>query len=338
MKFVIWLWELLTAALNAAATDEESGEYMKKDVLVTGGAGFIGSNLVRLLLSRGYAVRVLDNLTTGYQENLEGLQGVEFVKGDIMDAPLLQKMVQGTSVVFHMAAAVGNVRSLEDPHFDANINVMGTLNVLEAARKTNVRKIVFSSSAAIFGEPVEMPITEDHPVNPDSPYGVSKLAAEKYCLCYNRLYGMENVCLRYFNVYGQHQRYDAYGNVIPIFLTKLRRGEALTVYGDGEQTRDFVYVGDVVEATVLALGCEKAAGEILNVGTGKATSVNQLSRIFTKLMHCSSVKPKYVARREGEIRHSQADITKAKKILGYRPRVSLGQGLKRFVEWKSGAK
>ncbi|PIR20636.1 MAG: epimerase [Deltaproteobacteria bacterium CG11_big_fil_rev_8_21_14_0_20_47_16] len=303
---------------------------MKKDVLVTGGAGFIGSNLVRLLLSRGYAVRVLDNLTTGYQENLEGLQGVEFVKGDIMDAPLLQKMVQGTSVVFHMAAAVGNVRSLEDPHFDANINVMGTLNVLEAARKTNVRKIVFSSSAAIFGEPVEMPITEDHPVNPDSPYGVSKLAAEKYCLCYNRLYGMENVCLRYFNVYGQHQRYDAYGNVIPIFLTKLRRGEALTVYGDGEQTRDFINVKDIAMANLLSAETPGASGPI-NIGTGSAITVNTLTQLIQKLGKDGTVA--YKPARAGEVLHSRANISKAQSMLNFQPSVHLAEGLKIHAEW-----
>jgi len=216
--------------------------------LVTGGAGFIGSNVVKLLVDEGHDVLVLDNLSSGYRCNLSALQTVEFVEGDVRDAALVSRVMHGVEVVFHLAASVGNIRSIEHPIEDSEINVIGTLRVLEAARRTGVRKIIFSSSAGIFGELKHLPIREDHPVEPDSPYGASKLAAEKLCLAYAKLYDLEAICLRYFNVYGVNQRYDAYGNVIPIFAHRLLHGMPLIIYGDGEQTRDFVNVRDVARA------------------------------------------------------------------------------------------
>ncbi len=210
--------------------------------LVSGGAGFIGSNIARLLLQEGHKVVVLDNLSSGYRGNLEGLKSVEFFEGDIRDADSVAKAIAGIEVVFHLAASVGNTRSIEHPIIDSDINIMGTLQILEAARRVGVRKVVFSSSAGIFGELKTLPICEDHPVEPDSPYGASKLGAEKLCLAYAKLFPLECACLRYFNVYGLNQRYDAYGNVIPIFAHRMIRGEAVVIFGDGEQTRDFINV------------------------------------------------------------------------------------------------
>lgn len=235
--------------------------------LVTGGAGFIGSNLVAKLLHEGWDVTVLDNLLSGHRENLAPFRQVEFIEGDVRDASTLEWAADGASAIFHLAASVGNKRSIDLPLDDATINVLGTLNVLEAARKANIPKVMFSSSAGIFGELKTLPIGEDHPAEPDTPYGASKLCAEKNCLAYAKLYGIETVCFRYFNVYGPNQRFDAYGNVIPIFVFKALAGETITIFGDGEQTRDFINVADVVEANYLAATTPGAWGAF-NLGSG----------------------------------------------------------------------
>ncbi len=219
-------------------------------VLVTGGAGFIGSNVVKLLAGRGYKITVLDNLSTGYRDNVEDTKNVDFINGDIRDRSIVYSLVKRVGGIFHLAADVGNIKSIENPVEDAEVNVLGTLNLLDAAREYKVSKFVFSSSGAIFGEVSYLPIDETHPAEPDSPYGVTKLAAEKHCLCYSRLYDMDIVCLRYFNVYGTNQRYDPYGNVIPIWAHLLLRNEPFTIYGDGKQTRDFINVKDVAIANI----------------------------------------------------------------------------------------
>jgi UDP-glucose 4-epimerase len=203
--------------------------------LVTGGAGFIGSNLVDLLADEGHDVAILDDLSSGYSQNLR--PEVEFFECDVSDADGVSSAAAGCDVIFHLAASVGNTRSIEHARRDSEVNVLGTLAVLEAARSAGIGRVVFSSSAGVFGELKTLPIAEDHPQEPDSPYGVSKLAGEKMCLVYNKLYGMKNICLRYFNVYGGRQRYDAYGNVIPIFAERILRGRPIVILGDGEQTR-----------------------------------------------------------------------------------------------------
>ena len=241
-------------------------------VLVTGGAGFIGSNIVRQLVTDGVEVTVLDNFLSGYRSNLDAFPGINLVEGDIRDEKIVAKAIEDTEVVFHLAASVGNKRSMDHPLVDASINVIGTLNVLEAARRANVRKIVASSSAGIFGELKTLPIKEDHPVEPDTPYGSSKLCMEKECLAYAKLYDLEAVCLRYFNVYGPNQRFDAYGNVIPIFTFKMLRNETLTIFGDGEQTRDFVNVNDVVQANIKA-ALSKGVSGAFNIGSGDRITV-----------------------------------------------------------------
>ena len=252
------------------------------NALVTGGAGFIGSNLSALLLSRGHRVAILDNLTSGYRENLSSLPAARFVEGDVRDAKAVDDAMEGAEVVFHLAASVGNTRSIEHPIQDSEINVLGTLTVLEAARRHGVRKVVFSSSAGIFGELKTLPITEDHPVEPDTPYGASKLGAEKLCLAYAKLYPLECVCLRYFNVYGVNQRYDAYGNVIPIFAHRMLQGQPLTIYGDGEQTRDFVNVRDVAEANYLA-GMNRGVSGAFNIASGTRVTINHLAELMGRL-------------------------------------------------------
>jgi UDP-glucose 4-epimerase len=302
--------------------------------LVTGGAGFIGSNLVHLLASRGHDVVVFDNLSSGVRANLDDLD-VRFVQGDVRDASTLGAAMDGADTVFHLAASVGNARSIEQPIDDAEVNVLGTLQVLEAARRHSVRKVVFSSSAGIFGELKTLPIREDHPVEPDSPYGASKLAAEKECLAYAKLYPLECVCLRYFNVYGEHQRYDAYGNVVPIFVHRLLRGEPLTVYGDGEQTRDLVAVEDVAEANYRAAAAQGVSGAF-NIGSGSRISINDLVRTLTEV---SGVSPRVVhgSPRAGDVRHSLADISLAHEKLGYTPTVNLVDGLRRYWRWAGAA-
>lgn len=302
-----------------------------RSALVTGGAGFIGSNVARLLLDRGYDVRVLDDLSSGYRSNLENLDGADFVEGDVRDARAVAQAVQHVDVVFHLAASVGNARAIAHPLDDSEINLLGTLRVLEAARAAGTRKVVYSSSAGIFGELKHLPIAEDHPVEPDSPYGVSKLAGEKMCLAYAKLYELEAVCLRYFNVYGPNQRYDAYGNVIPIFVHRILNGEQLTVFDDGEQTRDFVNVADVATANLLAAEAEGVSGAF-NVASGTSVTINALVGLLREASG-EDVEVEHAPPRQGDVRHSLADVSSAREKLGYMPRVGLEEGLREYVAW-----
>ena len=299
-------------------------------VLITGGAGFIGSNVVQECLAAGCEITVLDDFSTGFQDNLPADGALRMVRGDIRDATAVASALQGAEAVFHLAASVGNVRSIEDPGLDSSVNVLGTLQVLEGMRKAGARRLVYSSSAAIFGEPRSLPIDEGHPAEPDSPYGVSKLSAEKHCLCYGRLYGWDVACLRYFNVYGVNQRFDAYGNVIPIFATRLLRDEPLVIYGDGEQTRDFVDVRDVARANWRAF--ESRTRGVFNIGSGQATTINHLARLMTEVSGRAGVV-RHEGPRAGEVRHSAAEIALAARVLGYTPRIALEDGLRRYLPW-----
>ena len=297
--------------------------------LVTGGAGFIGSNLVSTLLREGHEVVVLDDLSSGHLCNLEPL-GVRPIVGDVRDAAAVDAAVAGCEVVFHLAASVGNKRSIDFPLEDASVNVMGTLQVLEAARRHGVRKVVFSSSAGIFGELKTLPISEGHPVEPDTPYGSTKLGAEKLCLSYAKLYDLECVCLRYFNIYGPGQRFDAYGNVIPIFVVRSLAGEGITIFGDGEQTRDFCHVRDVVQAKVRAAMSRGVSGAF-NIGSGTRVSINAL----VELLRASGLElsARYGPPRAGDVRDSLADIRAAQDRLGFAPREELSAGLREYVQW-----
>jgi UDP-glucose 4-epimerase len=299
--------------------------------LVTGGAGFIGSNIVKHLLDEGHMVVVVDNLSSGYHSNLTPFPQVDFIEGDVRDAATVERAMRGVEVVFHLAASVGNKRSIDHPLDDAAINVLGTLNVLEAARHAGTRKVVFSSSAGIFGELKTLPIREDHPAEPDSPYGASKLGAEKACLAYSKLYALEAVCLRYFNVYGMNQRYDAYGNVIPIFAQRLLHGEPITIFGDGEQTRDFVNVNDVVQANYRAAMARGVSGAF-NIASATRVTINELAHLMMAVSGLNA-PIEYGPPRPGDVRHSLADIGAAKAAFGFQPAVGLEEGLHDYMAW-----
>jgi UDP-glucose 4-epimerase len=300
--------------------------------LVTGGAGFIGSNIVDELRKQGHEPVVLDDFSSGYRENL--FPRVPCVEGDVRDASVVGRAMAGCSLVFHLAASVGNARSIAHPLADSAVNVLGTLNVLEAARANGVDRVVFSSSAGIFGELKTLPIAEDHPQDPDSPYGASKLAAEKMCLVYNKLHGMHNVCLRYFNVYGPRQRYDAYGNVIPIFADRLLQGRPLTIFGDGGQTRDFVNVHDVAAANVGA-GTTPGVRGVFNVGSGTRISIGDLARTMCGIAG-KPVAVEYGPPRPGDVRDSLADIRAAAAAFGFVPRTDMAEGLAEYWRWLAG--
>ncbi len=306
-----------------------------KRVLVTGGAGFIGSTIVRVLLP-AYSVEVvvLDNFLSGYRGNIEGLP-LRLAEADVRDGQAVASAMTGCDTVFHLAASVGNTRSIEQPIDDSEINVIGTLRVLEAARSLGVRKVVFSSSAGIFGALKTLPIREDHPVEPESPYGASKLGAEKLCLAYAKLYPMSCVALRYFNVYGPNQRYDAYGNVIPIFAHHIFHDEPITIFGDGEQTRDFVNVRDVAQANINAALAEGVSGAF-NIASGTRVTINELARA---MYHHAGVEPRiqYGPPRKGDVRDSFADVSAAGRAFAYRPGVALDEGLAEYVEWARSA-
>lgn len=298
---------------------------------MTGGAGFIGSNLVKQLVADGHDVTVLDNLSSGFRSNLHPFPEIRFIEGDIRDDAAVAEAIKGMEVVFHLAASVGNKRSIDHPLLDADINVMGTLKVLEASRRKGIRKIVASSSAGIFGELKTLPIKEDHPVEPDTPYGSSKLCMEKECLAYAKLYEMEAVCLRYFNVYGPNQRFDAYGNVIPIFVFKMLRADPLTIFGDGEQTRDFINVRDVVQANIKAAMANDLSGAF-NIGSNSRIKINRLVELIGAV---SGIEQQvvYGPPRPGDVRHSLADISAARHSFGFEPSVSMEEGLREYIAW-----
>jgi nucleoside-diphosphate-sugar epimerase len=298
--------------------------------LVTGGAGFIGSNVAALFLEKGFKVSVVDNLSTGYRKNIDSLN-VVFFQGDIRDHELMREACNGVKVVVHMAASVGRQKSLENPQEDSDVNLIGTTTVLEEARNAGVKTMVYSSSAAIFGELSDTPIPEDHAQNPDSPYGVSKLAGEKQALCYAGLYGLKVVCLRYFNVFGINQRYDAYGNVIPIFAKRLFSNQPLTIFGDGGQTRDFVNVKDVAIANYLAATAAPRTG-VYNVGTGSSITINHLAELMKKLSGLNA-QVHYALPRPADVRHCRADIDKARRELGFDPSGDLESSLSEYLEW-----
>lgn len=299
--------------------------------LVTGGAGFIGSNLVRALLERGHQVRGLDNLSTGHRENLDGLDvGLHVV--DLSEAAQVRAAVRGIDTVFHMAAMISVPASMQEPASAYQANVLGTLNVLEAARREGVRRVVLSSSCAVYGNSSAI-VSETTPPCPLSPYAASKLAAEDLTRLYHNAFGLETVCLRYFNVYGPRQDPNSpYAAVIPLFIGAMLAGEPVTVFGDGQQSRDFVYVEDVVKANLLASEDPGAVGEVLNIGTGTSMSVMDLVAALRGLIP-HTPEPMFGPERPGDIRFSSGDIRKATGTLGYRPAHDLQQGLRETVEW-----
>jgi len=297
--------------------------------LVTGGAGFIGSNLVRALLERGDEVRVLDNFSTGSRANLDGLD-IEIVEGELRSYERVHNAVRGVDVVFHLGALGSVPRSVQDPLTSSAVNIEGTLNVLLAARDEGVRRVVFSSSTSVYGSSRERPTPESSPLDPISPYGVAKLAAERYCISFSRVYeSFETVVLRYFNVFGPRQSPSSqYAAVVPLFITAIAAGELVTIHGDGEQSRDFTYVDNVVDATIAAGTAEGASGRAFNIAGGAPASVNRVADTIGTILD-RPVEKVFAPSRPGDIRDSWADLTAAREVLGYEPAVSLEEGLRR---------
>jgi nucleoside-diphosphate-sugar epimerase len=301
-------------------------------VLVTGGAGFIGSNLVRALLDRGDEVRVLDNFSTGNRANLEDLD-IEIVEGELRSYERVHRAMRKAEIVYHLGALGSVPRSVQDPLTSSAVNIEGTLNVLLAARDEGAKRVVFSSSTSVYGSSRQLPTTEETPPDPISPYGVAKLAAERYCVSFSRVYeSFESVVLRYFNVFGPRQSpFSQYAAVVPLFVTAIAAGEPVQIHGDGEQSRDFTYVGNVVDATLLAGEKDGASGEIFNIAAGAPASVNTLADTIGSILG-KPVQKEHLPSRPGDIRDSWADLGKAERILGYTPNLGLEEGLQRTIE------
>jgi UDP-glucose 4-epimerase len=307
---------------------------MSRKVVVTGGAGFIGSALARALVARGDDVSVLDNFSTGKRENLRDVAGrLDVVEGDILDAALLDRVFAGADVVFHEAAIPSVPRSLAAPMPSHNANATGTLNVLEAARRCQVRRVVYAGSSSAYGEPPSLPVVETMAPAPLSPYAVSKLAGEHYLRVYARVFGVQTVTLRYFNVFGPRQDPNSqYAAVIPRFITSALDGRPPTVYGDGEQSRDFCFIDNVIEANLRAADVEGASGKVFNIACGTGTSLNRVLALLGEALG-RTVAARHEPGRAGDVRHSLADISQAKVVLGYTAAVNFVTGLERTLAW-----
>ena len=306
---------------------------MSRKTLVTGGGGFIGSNLVRALLERGDEVRVLDNFSTGNRRNLAGLEDdVEVVEGELRSYERVHNAVRGVEVVFHQGALPSVPRSVQDPLTTSAVTIEGTLNVLLAARDENVQRVVYASSSSVYGNSGTLPRTESQQPDPISPYAVAKLAAELYCVSFHRVYGLETVALRYFNVFGVRQDPTSqYAAVVPRFISAVNRGDTVPIHGDGTQSRDFTYVANVVDANLLAGDREGVSGEVLNIATGRQASVNDLADAIGAVLG-KPVEKEYLPVRNGDVRDSWADVAAAKRVLGYESAISLEDGLRLTAE------
>jgi len=301
-----------------------------KTVLVTGGAGFIGSHLVEELMKRGCDMRVLDDFSSGKPENLSSLRKDAIIKGDVTDLVKVEMVMKDVDIVFHEAAQTSVQRSIREPILTNQANVIGTLHVLMAARKAGVKKVILASSAAVYGDPGKPCVESMQPV-PLSPYAASKASAEAYCMMYYHLYGMATVCLRYFNVYGPRQDpASEYASVIPRFAACFAAGKRPTVFGDGRQSRDFVFISDVVKANMLAAERD-VSGECINIASGTRVTVSELVKAFRDVTG-KQLEPEHAPPRPGDIQHSVADIRKAKKLLGFSPAISLYDGLRQTME------
>jgi UDP-glucose 4-epimerase len=303
-------------------------------VLVTGGGGFIGSNLATRLLADGHTVRVLDNFATGRRENLVGILGdLELIEGDVQSYERVHRAVRGCEVVLHQAAMPSVPRSVQDPLTSNATNVVGTLNVLLASRDCEVRRVVFASSSSIYGHNPSLPKQEDQVPAPISPYAVAKLAGEGYCRSFSEVYGLDTVVLRYFNVFGPHQDpLSQYSAVIPNFIIAARARRAPLIFGDGEQTRDFTYIDNTVEANILAMDAEDVTGQVFNVACNERISLNHMLNEISAQLGVE-LEPIYAEPRVGDVKHSLADISCAHKMLGYTPTVNFRDGIARTLEW-----
>jgi UDP-glucose 4-epimerase len=305
-------------------------------VLVTGGAGFIGSNLTEALLKQGHWVRVLDNFSTGKKENLtfdEAYSSLEMIEGDIRDLALCRRATKDIEYVFHQAALPSVQRSVEDPLTSHSVNAGGTLNILLAAKDERVKRLIYASSSSVYGDTPTLPKSEEMHPQPLSPYALQKHVGEEYCRLFFKLYGLETVSLRYFNIFGPKQDpASIYSAVIPRFIEALLDGRPPVVFGDGQQSRDFTYVENVVQANLLAMSTERLNGEVINIACGKRTSLNELLNVLQGIVG-SEVLPLYEEPRKGDVKHSLADISKGKRLLNYEPKVRIETGLKKTVEY-----
>jgi UDP-glucose 4-epimerase len=302
--------------------------------LVTGGGGFIGSNIVGELLKRGQSVRIIDDFSTGRRENIEDfLSQVELIEGDIRDHDTVERAVKGADYVLHQAALASVPRSIANPQATNKVNVEGTLNLLDAARKYSIKRFVYASSSSVYGDSVELPKVETMATNPKSPYAVSKLTAEWYCRVYAGIYKLPTVALRYFNVFGPKQDPNSqYSAVIPLFIKALMRGEQATIFGDGEQSRDFTFIDNVVNANLLACEADVNGGEVFNIACGTRFTLNELYNKLRALIG-ADIEPKYSEPRSGDVKHSEANIDRISSALQYRISVEFDEGLERTVRW-----
>ena len=304
--------------------------------LITGGAGFIGSNLARKLAAKGEKVRVLDDFSTGKRENIAGIEGLEVIEGSLLDYDTVKRALEGAEFVLHQAAIPSVPRSVADPLKSNEANVTGTLNLLEAARASDVKRFVFAASSSAYGDTEVLPKVENMPPDPLSPYAVGKYTGELYARVFASIYKLPTVSLRYFNIFGPYQDpASEYAAVIPKFIQLMLKGESPVIYGDGEQSRDFTYIDNAVEANLLACRSGKVgAGEVINVACGERYSLNDLVQILNEIMG-TGIEPLYSEARPGDVKHSLADITRARELLGYKAGVDFREGLKRTVEWFS---
>ncbi len=302
--------------------------------LITGGAGFIGSNMARFLIERGEAVRVLDNYATGKPANLAELgNAIEFIEGDIRDRETVLRATDRVDVVYHLAALGSVPRSIEDPQSTHDVNVNGTFNVFDAARQCGVRRVVFASSSSVYGQSLVLPQHEDLPYSPLTPYAAGKAAGELYGRAYYESYGLQTISLRYYNVFGPRQDPSSqYAAAIPLFVSALMRNESPRVFDDGEQTRGFTYIENVVEANWLAANAPHTAGQAVNISTADSVSVNHVVNTIRTLLG-RDTPTQYLPPRPGDIKHSLADISRAKALIGYEPRVSFDEGIRKAIDW-----
>lgn len=318
-----------------------------KRVLVTGGAGFIGCNLVRRLIKEGAQVRVFDNFSTGKRENIQSIiddlitelpnnsitNNFDIFEGDLRDFALILEATKDIEIIFHQAALPSVIRSVRAPNTTNDVNITGTLNLLESARANGVRKVIYASSSSIYGDSETLPKKEDMIPNPLSPYAVSKIAGEHYMKVFSYLYGINTIILRYFNVYGPHQDPNSeYSGVIAKFITAFINNKPITVYGDGEQSRDFTYVDDVVEANILAAK-SNVSGDVFNVAGGNRHTLNQMVKILKSIFKKDDCEVVYKDVRPGDVKHSQAEVTKVKETLNFKAQISFEKGLRKTVEW-----
>jgi len=304
--------------------------------LVTGGAGFIGSNIVEALLKLGHEVRVLDNFATGKRENILPLlkdSKLSMIEGDLRSFHIVRAAVKGVDYILHQGALPSVPRSINDPITSNDVNILGTLNILEAAKEFGVKRVVLASSSSIYGNSETLPKEETMPVNPMSPYALTKYAQERYCQIFYQLYGLETVALRYFNVFGPNQDPTSqYSAVIPKFIKAIMNDKEPVIYGDGTQSRDFTYVENNVWANLLACTAEKAPGEVINIACGERYTLHELVQMINDILG-KNIEPRFEADRAGDVKHSLASIDKAKEILGYEVKVDFREGLKRTIEF-----